>query len=311
MIPAVTPAPSGLLGSATRFVAPALRWLSSQQLPTGELATYRALSGSRHCWPTPLYSLLSMDLLACADPQTSKFSRRLYEAIPVVDRKYLTSAMVTLRWRLRGYIASQQERNGAWRVHGRDGKSPVDAATTAFACASFFDDRGTDILATRNLAANLARDGADSLFAQAALCYLSACTGKDILDQVPSLLAQSSEQGVARLASCWIFARCSVEIHSPSAASLRETLLAEIVGALAGPLLNNPLSQTLALHTLLILQSRNDQVLELLSQLLLDPRPPWDWQPVPLLGETFCPAFPLALLIHAVAQALEGGILPC
>jgi len=304
-------APSDLRRSAREFVAPALRWLYSQQLPTGELSTYRAMPGSRHCWPTPLYSLLSMDLLTCADPQTSRFSRRLYEAIPGVDRRQLTSAAVTLRWRLRGYIASQQESNGLWRLHGRDGNTPVDIATTAFALATFFDDRGADTASIRKIAADLGNDCAGSLFAQASLCYLSACTGKDILDQVPGLLAQSNEQGVVRIASCWIFARCYVEIHSLSAVSVHEALLAEILGALAGASLNNPLSQTLAVQTLLILQHRGDELLELLSLLLLDPAPPWYWQPVPLLGDAFCPAFTLALLVNAVGQSLERGVLPC
>ena len=290
-------APPDLRHSAREFVAPALRWLYSQQLPTGELSTYRAMRGSRRCWPTPLYSLLSMDLLTCADPQTSRFSRRLYEAIPGVDRRQLTAAAVTLRWRLRGYIASQQESNGLWRLHGRDGNSPVDIATTAFALATFFDDRGADTTSIRTIAADLGNDCDGSLFEQAALCYLSACTGNDILGQVPCLLAQSNEQGVARIASCWIFARCYVEIHS--------------LGGLAGASLNNRLSQTLAVQTLLILQHRGDELLELLSLLLLDPTPPWQWQPVPLLGDTFCPAFTLALLVNAVGQSLERGILPC
>ena len=114
-----------------------------------------------------------------------------------------------------------------------------------------------------------------------------------------------------RIASCWIFARCYVEIHSLSAVSVHEALLAEILGALAGASLNNTLSQTLAVQTLLILQHRGDELLELLSLLLLDPTPPWYWQPVPLLGDAFCPAFTLALLVNAVGQSLERGVLPC
>lgn len=310
MTPSVSFTPSNLRCSANEFISPALRWLYSQQLPTGELSAYRAMPGSRHCWPTPLYSLLSMDLLACADPQTSRFSRRLYEAISGGDRRQLTSTVVTLRWRLRGYIASQQESNGLWRLHGRGGNSPVDVVTTAFALASFFDDRGANISSIRTIAADLGKDCAGSLLAQASLCYLSACAGKDILEQVPCILAQNTERGVVRIAACWIFARCYVEIGSPSSMLVHQALLAEILEALAEASLNNPLSQTLAVQTLLILQHQGNELFELLCLLLLDPTPPWHWKPVPLLGDTFCPAFTLALLVNAVAQSLERGVLP-
>lgn len=296
---------------ANRIVVPALRWLCCQQLPTGELPAYRRLREAVHCWPTPLYSVLSMGLLACADPQTSRLSRSLYEAIPGADRKLLTSTIVTLRWRLRGYIVSQQEVDGTWRLHGRQGHSSTDVVTTVFATAALLDDRGARLHDVRSMASNLQRTCAGNLISEAALCYLLANTGVDVHERAQQLLEQTTEQGIARLAVCWILASCLAEVHSPSAASFREALIAEALMCSEISLQNSPLAQLLSTQTLLHLHYRGEKLEGLLSSLLLSSIPPWQWPPEPLLGDTFCPAFGVALLVNVLAQSLDGGIFTC
>ncbi|MGH9607183.1 MAG: hypothetical protein ACRD3N_15965 [Terracidiphilus sp.] len=304
-------APANMRLCASRLVAPALRWIASQQLPTGELAAYKTVHGISQCWPCPFYSVLAMELLGCAAPQTSGFSRRLYEAIPAAERSYMTSSVLTVRWRLRSYIASQQESDGTWRLYGREGHSPVDPATTAFATAAFFDDRGARVEAVRAMAADLDRMPASNIVSEVAVCYLWTCAGIDGFTRMWRILERSQERGVARLAACWIFALCHEQIATPASDEIREALIAEVLKLLAEPGNCTSLGRTLALETVLILQHRGEEIEGMVAPLLFDCAAPWEWKPEPLAGDAWCPAFNLALLVNAVAKYLEGGVFSC
>ena len=296
---------------ASRLVIPALHWIASQQLPTGELAAYKRVHGVRQCWPCPLYSAIAMELLGCAAPQTSGFSRQLYDAIPTGERKHLSGTVLAIRWRLRNYIASQQESDSRWRLHGIGGDSQIDAATTAFATATLFDDRGARIEAAQAMAASLDGLPATGPISVAAVCYLWACSGVDTLHRVQQILDMKSEPKVARLAACWILALCHDHIASPASSEARQALITELLKLVSEPLTCTPLDRTLALQTLLTLHYRGEEMENLFAPLLLDPTAPWEWKLEPFHADACCPSFTVALLVNAIAKCLEEGIFSC
>ncbi len=302
-------APATMRQYASRLVLPALRWIAGQQLPTGELAAYKRVDAISQCWPCPLPSVLAMELLGCAAPQTSGFSRQLYDAIPASERKYLTATVLTVRWRLRIYIASQQERDGTWRLWGNEGDSPIDPVTTAFATATLFDDRGARIEAVRAMATDLDGLPDTGIVSEAAVCYLWACAGIDVLGRVQHILNRETEQNVVRLAACWMLALSQDQIASPTSSEVRQALIAEVLKRIAGPC--TPLGRTLALQTLLSLQYRGKEMEDLVAPLVLDPIAPWEWKLEPFHHDVSCPALNVALLVNAVAKCLEGGIFSC
>jgi hypothetical protein len=302
-------APAAMRLYASRLVVPALRWIASQQLPTGELATYRKVHGVSQVWPCPLHSVLAMELLGCAAPQTSGFSRQLYDAIPASERKYLTAIVLTVRWRLRSYIVSQQESDGTWRFSGTEGDSSIDPVTTAFATAALFDDRGARIEAARAMAADLDGLPDPGIISEASVCYLWACAGIDVLDRVQQILNRKNEQQVERLAACWMLGLCYEHIASPVSAQVRRTLIAEVLKLIVEPC--TPLGRTLALQALLILQYRGEEMEDLVAPLLCDPIPPWEWRLESFHGDVGCPSLNVVLLVNAIAKCLEGGVFSC
>ncbi|UWZ85522.1 prenyltransferase/squalene oxidase repeat-containing protein [Occallatibacter riparius] len=252
-----------------------------------------------------------MELLGCAAPQTSGFSRQLYDAIPAGERKYLTATVLTMRWRLRNYIVSQQASDGTWRLYGREGDSPTDSVTTAFATAALFDDRGARIDAARAMAAHLDALPGSGPVSEAAVCYLWACSGIDVLDRVQQILNRSGQPTVARLAACWMLSLCHEHIASPASAEVRQALIAEVLKLVAEPWACAPLDRTLALQTLLTLHYRGEEIEDLFAPLLLDPIAPWEWKLEPFHDDVCCPSFNVVLLVSAIAKSLEGGAFSC
>lgn len=304
-------APTDVRLYASRLVVPALRWIASQQLPTGELATYERVHDVSQCWPCPLYSVLTMELLGCVAPQTSGFSRQLYDAIPAGERKHLTAAVLTVRWRLRNYIVSQQESDGTWRLYGKEGNSPIDCVTTAFATAALFDDRGARIETTRAMAAHLDGLPGTGLISDAAVCYLWACSGIDMLGLAQPLLNRRGQPKTTRLAACWILALCHEHIAGPTSAAVGQALIAEVLTMIVEPSHCTPLDRTLALQTLLTLHYRGEEMENLFAPLPLDAIAPWEWKLEPFHGDVCCPSFNVALLVSAIAKCLEAGVFSC
>jgi hypothetical protein len=296
---------------AAKFLPSSLAWICRQQLITGEMTAYRAMRGGASCWPAPLFSVLVRDLLACADPHGIRFSRRLYEALPPRDRRGLTSAVVTLRWRLRGYVASQQGTDGLWRLHGRDGDSPVDVVTTALATAMFFEDRGTSFARTRMLAEELKSRTAGNILSEAAILYLLAVAGKDVQKTGEALLGLGNVDGIQRLTSCWLLARAWGEALSYDAMAWRERMAADVLDTIQTMGDGGTMANAMALVALLQLQYRGKE-LDLLLSLLLDKTdPPWNWGHEPLHSDISSPSFVLSLIVSALAQMLDLGRPAC
>src|SRR5215475_3897665 len=124
------------------FLLRSLPWLLRQQLPTGELLCYQKEPGRDAVpYPYPLFSALASEALTCLDPRSAYFSPRLHDLIPAARRKVCTRVIITIRWRIRYYLAAQEDAGGFWRLHGRSGFSAPDLATTACAAALLLEER--------------------------------------------------------------------------------------------------------------------------------------------------------------------------
>ena len=112
------------------YLAAAARALRSMQLPTGELASVRCGDGGDAYYaPAPLLSALACDALAFVDPRSTQFVGRIRDFV----RQPFFVDVVSLRWGLRLYLASEQSADGTWQLHGRLGTRGADIATTACA----------------------------------------------------------------------------------------------------------------------------------------------------------------------------------
>lgn len=98
------------------------------QLPTGELPSrHWSDSGDSYSAPVPLLSALAYQALAYVDPRSRSFVARLRDLVP----PSFFRDVVTIRWGLRLYIASEEEPEGMWRLHGRSSSRGPDVSTTA------------------------------------------------------------------------------------------------------------------------------------------------------------------------------------
>lgn len=162
--------------------------------------------------------------------------------------------------------------------------------------------------AVRGMAADLDGLPDPGVVSEAAVCYLWACAGIDVLGRVRQILDRNYEPVVVRLTACWILALCHDQIASPASTEVRQALITEVLKLLAESLECTPLGRTLALQTFLILQYRGEEIEDLAAPLLLDSTAPWGWKLESIHGDVSCPAFNLALLVNAVAKCLEGGV---
>ncbi|HUR80976.1 MAG TPA: hypothetical protein VM733_09430 [Thermoanaerobaculia bacterium] len=115
---------------AGAYLAAAARSLRTMQLPMGELSSVRCGDdGETYYAPAPLLSALAYDALAFVDPRSPRFVGRVRDLVP---QSFFVD-VVSLRWGLRLYLASEQSADGTWQLHGRLGTRGADAATTACA----------------------------------------------------------------------------------------------------------------------------------------------------------------------------------
>jgi hypothetical protein len=122
--------------SIADLVESRLRILQSQQLITGELAAYRNTDGLACYSPYPLWSALAYDALSFLDASSSVFERSVIDLFSPAKYRVISAIICTLRWRLRTYLAWQEEADGTWRCGGRNSASPPDALTTACAAVA-------------------------------------------------------------------------------------------------------------------------------------------------------------------------------
>jgi hypothetical protein len=122
---------AGLRNSVVHIVGE----LRRLQLFTGGVVCTRRLPDNSllHC-SCPVAAALVYQLLASADPGSPFFESRVLDFFTGPEKRALASTVAGLRWRLRTYIASEQNSDGTWSFFGRESSSGLDLATSA--CAS-------------------------------------------------------------------------------------------------------------------------------------------------------------------------------
>jgi len=118
------------------YVLCGMEFIQSQQLLTGEIASYCSGGDDGGSYrPCPIVSALVYDALATFDPASLWFEPRAFDVLTPAQVKPVIASVKTMRWRIRTFLAWQQEADGRWRMFGRDGTSQPHLATTACAAA--------------------------------------------------------------------------------------------------------------------------------------------------------------------------------
>lgn len=172
---------------AGSYLGAAARSLRMMQLPAGELSSVHCSeSGETFYAPAPLLSALAYDALAYVDPRSAKFVGRVRELVP---QSFFVD-VVSLRWGLRLFLASEQSADGTWQLHGRLGSRGADVATTACAAIAMLPSgKGCTPRADRRHLAALQRLGATNTLeaAHAArYCALIGANAEPFLERIAS-----------------------------------------------------------------------------------------------------------------------------
>jgi hypothetical protein len=148
--------------NAQALLMAGLEALSRRQLLTGELPA--RTSGS--ACSSPLLCSLAHDALGYLDPASPMLTPNVLDLVPVAKRRWFSAAIMTLRWRLRTYLAWQEESDGTWRRFGRQSGEPSDGMTTACAAMTLASRAGNTH--TRHLRALASFRNADGIFCRRA-----------------------------------------------------------------------------------------------------------------------------------------------
>ncbi len=116
-----------------RFIE-GLQYVRSHQLLTGDIPCFRAAPDRFYC-PCPLFSTLVHDALGYFDPHSPIYQPGILDSVSAAECRWIMGCATTVRWRIRSFIAWQEEPDGTWQFFGRESTSGADAATTACAAA--------------------------------------------------------------------------------------------------------------------------------------------------------------------------------
>ena len=278
------------------FLLRSLPWLLRQQLPTGELLCYRKEPGRDAVpYPYPLFSALASEALTCLDPRSAYFSPRLHDLIPASRRRACTRVIITIRWRIRYYLAAEEDAGGFWRLHGRSGSSAPDLATTACAAALLLEDRHDAPVrhagAVRRL---MAEDPQDALGWIFGLRLLSVAGEADpaSAQTVREAIAGESEDSIP---VAWAMDQAERDGHIVSEIRDRQPS--------ARPSASR-LRRAFAVSSWLHRGDRGQELDRGIEALANDPVPPWLWEHDPLRHHMASPAATIAIILRTMAQVL-------
>ena len=116
-----------------RFIE-GLQYVRSHQLLTGDIPCFRAAPDRFYC-PCPVFSTLVDDALGYFDPHSPIYQPGILDSVSAAECRWIMGCATTVRWRIRSFIAWQEEPDGTWQFFGRESTSGADAATTACAAA--------------------------------------------------------------------------------------------------------------------------------------------------------------------------------
>jgi hypothetical protein len=111
---------------------PAIQYLRAQQLQSGDFPCVQT-AGDAFYTPCTLLATLIHDSLAYLDPNCRMHEPVILDLFSADDTQWLVRVVKTLRWRLRAFVAWQEDSNGTWKLQGRQSNAGPDIATSACA----------------------------------------------------------------------------------------------------------------------------------------------------------------------------------
>jgi len=302
-----------------QLVVRSVPWLLRQQLPTGELVSYRDIDGYATPFACPLLSALALDALDCLDTSSPHFHERLFDLVPAAGRAQFRTIVSTLRWRLRLHLAASQSSNGCWRRFGLHGDSPFDLATTAFCYLMYLDKISRPQRDYATLTTQLSASQPDDLLGQIFTVRLLNLAGSCDA-AVPTALFVRIESLSDPILPLWAIAQA----HRQRALTLDPTQRAIMLHLALEQMtpsgvFGNRLHNVLGITILTVCDDGRPAIGAAVDQcidtLLLDPQPPWLWPRDLLVYGASSAAVTLALALRSLAQAVlaprELEIAPC
>ena len=256
------------------------------QLPSGELpAAQWSDAGDAYLAPAPLLSALAHDALGYVDPRSPLFVG-VRELLP----PSFFRTIVSLRWGLRLYIASEEEADATWRLHGRTSGRNADVTSTACGAAALLP-------AARSRNAKLDRRHMNALRMLAAGREWTPIEAAHALRYL-SLIGADTSSLAARV-------RRDAESVSPTAAYVHAvaTALPAVTFASSATNVDGRLAQALATAARLDSGQHDSTRGDVLDRILFDTTPPWLWHADPYHDTRIgSPAAALAIRIANVAR---------
>jgi hypothetical protein len=265
------------LKNLAAILMPGLRFIHDRQLPSGEIACH-APAGEDLCYcPFPFWSAVAYDSLAFADLASPRFERRLLDLLPAAERRAVPAMVSAIRWRIRTYLASEEEADCMWRLHGRNSASPVDAATSGCAAEALLTPPRLGYPASRSRHADpLRRRLNDSATDPAGRCYILSYLSMagepagDIAEEILRLCQRKTEM----LPQFWFAAARALNRAGLSNHLLTPAILAECAPD------RHRTHGAMALSALLDIDHNGPEIPELIASVLDSTVNPagWTWQ---------------------------------
>ena len=281
------------------FLLRSLPWLLRQQLPTGELLCYQKEPGRDAVpYPYPLFSALASEALTCLDPRSAYFSPRLHDLIPATRRRVCTRVIITIRLRIRYYLAAQEDPGGFWRLHGRSGFSAPDLATTACAAALLLEERydtpARHAGAVRRLMAEYPQDALGGVFGLRLLSLAGEANQVSLQAARESICNENDDP----VPVAWAMDQAEHDGHIVIGREIRDR------EPTAMPSAQSRLRKAFAVSSWLHREHRGLELGRGIEALANDPVPPWLWEHDRLRHHMASPAATLAIILRTMAQAL-------
>lgn len=136
------PADSWAIGRMlTRGVATILQ----EQLPTGEIPTYRPGGAILEYCRSPFISTFVHDALGYFDMRSPWYLAHAVDLVPRHTQPWFSQVVAEVRRRIRAFLLWQEESDGTWRFFGRGSGIDPDADSTSCAAVALWEASAADL----------------------------------------------------------------------------------------------------------------------------------------------------------------------
>jgi hypothetical protein len=116
-----------------------LATILQEQLPTGEIPSYRLKGGVLEYRRSPFISTFVYDALGCFDSRSPWCLPQVVNLIPTRWQFWFTESAAEIRQHIRAFLVWQEESDGTWRFLGRGSGIDADADSTSCAAAVLWE----------------------------------------------------------------------------------------------------------------------------------------------------------------------------